>query len=159
MSEFRTPHAFENVAQAIQDAMDPEKPQTMGAAINLVNENARAVEDAINGIDVTGESGGQNFANLDESQLGSMTWTLPGTADTFLANVSASSFIPTGAVLHLIVGGKDTTATSTTISVETLASASMTLYSGPYDIDVFWYDPGNLDQHSISLEFSAFKVA
>lgn len=50
MSEFRTPHAFENVAQAIQDAVDPEKPQTMGAAINLVNENARAVEDAINSV-------------------------------------------------------------------------------------------------------------
>lgn len=44
---FRFPHPFENIGDAIKDALDPETPADGSLVIQLMNENNRAIEDAI----------------------------------------------------------------------------------------------------------------
>lgn len=45
--DFRFPHPFENVVDAIKDAADPDTPEDGSLAIQLMNENNRAVEDRL----------------------------------------------------------------------------------------------------------------
>lgn len=44
---FRFPHPFENVVDAIKDALDPDTPADGSLVTQLMNENNRAIEDAI----------------------------------------------------------------------------------------------------------------
>lgn len=46
---FRFPHPFENVGDAIKDALDPDTPSDGSLVAQLMNENNRAVEDALRG--------------------------------------------------------------------------------------------------------------
>ena len=46
---FRFPHPFENVGDAIKDALDPDTPSDGSLVTKLMNENNRAVEDAMSG--------------------------------------------------------------------------------------------------------------
>ncbi len=45
--EFRFPHPFENVVDAIKAAADPGNPEDGGLAVQLLNENNHAIEDRL----------------------------------------------------------------------------------------------------------------
>lgn len=107
MSEFRTPHVGENIAQAIQDALDPAKPNTMGSAINLINENARAVEDAINAGGVaTGAFLADSFTQA-ETVVGTKTWVIPQRSTLFLGYLEATGVdVPDAGFLYMKVDNR-----------------------------------------------------
>ena len=113
MSEFRHPHPFENIANAIQDALDPNKPDTLGSAINLVNENARAVEDAIDGGTTRGAFLTEAYS-LASTVHGTATWVIPSRqASIFSGHVTAiATGLTAGQTLFLTVNGTQYTVLS-----------------------------------------------
>lgn len=81
---FRIPHPFENVGDAIKDALDPDTPADGGLVTQLMNENNRAIEDAINRV-----GGGLGYFSdsftLDGSGAGILNVTNPASAKTGFA--------------------------------------------------------------------------
>lgn len=154
MSEFRHPHPFENIANAIQDALDPNKPDTLGSAINLVNENARAVEDAIDGGTTRGSLIVDQENGVASGVHAVFEWVIPGRTNTvFSGSLTAFGAPPAGTTLYLDIGGTRYKTVSDGVGTEAVTAGITALtFTGDVtvNIDVWWEAGGGTTGLSVS---------
>jgi len=161
VSQFRHPHPFQNVAQAIQDALDPNKPDTLGSAINLVNENARAVEDAIDGGTTRGAFLSEAFT-LSDGVHGTAEWVIPSrSASIFSGHVTVIAIgLSAGQTLFLTVNGTQYSVTSDGSGDDGVtAGITAAVFGGDVTLDIeTWWTTG-AGTHPISFAGSGVYVA
>lgn len=161
MSEFRTPHAAENIAQAIKDALNPDTPDTIGSAINLINENARAVEDAIDGGTTRGAFLTEAYT-LASTVHGTATWVIPSrSASIFSGHVTAiATGLTAGQTLFLTVGGTQYSVTSDGAGDDGVtAGITAAVFGGDVSLDIeTWWEAG-AGSNPVSLAGSGVYVA
>lgn len=87
--DFRFPHPFESVVDAIKDALDPDTPADGGLVAQLMNENNRAIEDALGGITPTPPPTLPFFVGILTYDAGGTAWT-----DVFNATTSTNIIEP-----------------------------------------------------------------
>jgi len=145
MSEFRHPHPFENIANAIQDALDPNKPDTLGSAINLVNENARAVEDAIDGGTTRGSLISDVEAGVASGVHTSFEWVIPGRTNTvFSGTLTLFGAPPAGTTLYLDINGTRYKTVSDGVGSEAVTAGITALtFTGDVTVNIeVWWESG-----------------
>lgn len=100
--DFRIPHPFENIGDAIKDAFDPLTPATGDAVTQLMNENNRAIEDAISNL---GKIGGYELRDVNGVVAGTgelITWTPPD-GGVFSTSVRVfSQNVPSGSLATVL---------------------------------------------------------
>jgi hypothetical protein len=84
MTEFRVPHPFQNIGDAIKDAFDPNTPDSTDRVVQLMDENNRAIEDAIDRGSVTGSAFIAEFDDSDDQVDQLYDWTLPTISGLYL---------------------------------------------------------------------------
>ena len=85
MPEFRVPNIAQAISEAVQAASDATRPDaTMDNVTQLVHENYRAIEDAIDRGQVTGSAFNTDFDASDDQVSQLYDWTLPATRGLYL---------------------------------------------------------------------------
>lgn len=85
MPEFRVPNMAQAIGEAVQAAVDPNRPNsTMDHVTQLVHENYRSIEDAIDRGGVTGSGVAVDFDDSDDQVDQLYDWTLPAKSGLYL---------------------------------------------------------------------------
>lgn len=85
MPEFRVPNMAQAIGEAVQAAVDPNRPNsTMDHVTQLVHENYRSIEDAIDRGGVTGAAFSEDFDDADDQVDQLYDWTLPNVSGLYL---------------------------------------------------------------------------
>lgn len=85
MTEFRVPNMAQAIGEAVQAAVDPNRPNsTMDHVTQLVHENYRSIEDAIDRGSVTGAAFSTDFDDSEDQVDQLYDWTLPATSGLYL---------------------------------------------------------------------------
>lgn len=104
--DFRIPHPFENIGDAIKDALNPDSPADGSLVTQLMNENNRAIEDAMSNLGVVGAYELSTITGVDVLDRQYVTFTPTGnTAYLTSVRVWTQDTIPTDAILSCVLDG------------------------------------------------------
>ena len=150
---FRFPHPFENIGDAIKDALDPDTPADGGLAVQLMNENNRAVEDALSAMGSGAFDSASGTENLDGSGECVITLAPPIDSEKFgIQMVSVNISGTTGASIAWF---------SLITSTDNYGPYSVNLLSGSGSMSMPWFGGPfpQIEEVSISVPGATSGVA